>query len=95
MGLTLRFMRRSKAVRESMPDGDYRDWKDIGASGGQHRGRTHRTKDLRHEHRTRIVQGRIQHPRQRGVASRYSLPHTLLPPCRDEEISRTQAQAED
>ena len=29
MGLTYRFMRRSKAVRESMPDGDYRDWKDI------------------------------------------------------------------
>jgi menaquinone-dependent protoporphyrinogen oxidase len=31
MGLTYRFMRRSKAVRESMPDGDYRDWKDIEA----------------------------------------------------------------
>ena len=29
-GLTYRFMRRSKAVRESMPDGDYRDWKEIG-----------------------------------------------------------------
>jgi menaquinone-dependent protoporphyrinogen oxidase len=29
MGLTYRFMRRSKAVRESMPNGDYRDWKDI------------------------------------------------------------------
>jgi menaquinone-dependent protoporphyrinogen oxidase len=29
MGLTYRFMRRSKSVRESMPDGDYRDWKDI------------------------------------------------------------------
>jgi hypothetical protein len=24
-------MRRSKSVRESMPDGDYRDWKDIEA----------------------------------------------------------------
>jgi menaquinone-dependent protoporphyrinogen oxidase len=31
MGLTYRFMKRSKAVRESMPDGDYRDWKDIEA----------------------------------------------------------------
>jgi len=31
MGITYRFMRRSKAVRESMPDGDYRDWKDIEA----------------------------------------------------------------
>jgi len=31
MGLTYRFMRRSKAVRESMPDGDYRDWKEIEA----------------------------------------------------------------
>ena len=31
MGLTLKIMRRSKAVRESMPDGDYRDWEDIGA----------------------------------------------------------------
>ena len=31
MGLTYRLMRRSKAVRESMPDGDYRDWKDIEA----------------------------------------------------------------
>jgi menaquinone-dependent protoporphyrinogen oxidase len=31
MGLTYRFMRRSKAIRESMPDGDYRDWKDIEA----------------------------------------------------------------
>ena len=31
MGLTLRFMRRSQAVRESMPDGDYRDWNSIGA----------------------------------------------------------------
>jgi len=29
MGLTYRFMRRSKAVRDSMPDGDYRDWKEI------------------------------------------------------------------
>jgi len=29
MGLTYKFMRRSKAVRESMPDGDYRDWKEI------------------------------------------------------------------
>jgi len=29
MGLTYRFMRRSKAIRESMPDGDYRDWKEI------------------------------------------------------------------
>ena len=34
MGLTYRFMRRSKAVRESMPDGDYRDWKDIEAWAG-------------------------------------------------------------
>ncbi len=31
MGLTYRFMRRSKAIRESMPDGDYRDWKEIEA----------------------------------------------------------------
>jgi menaquinone-dependent protoporphyrinogen oxidase len=31
MGLTYRLMRRSKAVRESMPDGDYRDWKVIEA----------------------------------------------------------------
>jgi len=31
MGLTYRLMRHSKAVRESMPDGDYRDWKEIGA----------------------------------------------------------------
>ncbi len=31
MGLTYRFMLRSKTVRESMPDGDYRDWKDIEA----------------------------------------------------------------
>jgi len=31
MGLTYRFMRSSKAVRESMPEGDYRDWKDIEA----------------------------------------------------------------
>ena len=29
MGLTYRFMRRSKAIRDSMPDGDYRDWKEI------------------------------------------------------------------
>jgi menaquinone-dependent protoporphyrinogen oxidase len=29
MGLTYRLMRRSKSVRESMPDGDYRDWKEI------------------------------------------------------------------
>jgi len=31
MGLTYRFMRRSKAIRDSMPDGDYRDWKEIEA----------------------------------------------------------------
>jgi len=31
MGLVYRFMLRSKAVRESMPDGDYRDWKAIEA----------------------------------------------------------------
>ena len=31
MGLAYRVMRRSKAVRESMPDGDYRDWKNIEA----------------------------------------------------------------
>jgi menaquinone-dependent protoporphyrinogen oxidase len=31
MGITYRLMRRSKAVRESMPDGDYRDWKDVEA----------------------------------------------------------------
>jgi menaquinone-dependent protoporphyrinogen oxidase len=31
MGLTYRFMRRSKTVRESMPDGDYRDWNEIEA----------------------------------------------------------------
>ena len=30
MGLAYRVMRRSKSVRESMPDGDYRDWKSIG-----------------------------------------------------------------
>jgi len=29
MGLTYKFMRRSKAVRESMPEGDYRDWEEI------------------------------------------------------------------
>lgn len=29
MGLTYRLMRRSKSIREWMPDGDYRDWKDI------------------------------------------------------------------
>ncbi len=29
IGLTYRFMQRSKAVRESMPDGDYRDWQDV------------------------------------------------------------------
>ena len=31
MGLTYKFMMRSKSVRESMPDGDYRDWKEIEA----------------------------------------------------------------
>ncbi len=29
VGFTYRLMRRSKTVAESMPDGDYRDWKDI------------------------------------------------------------------
>ena len=29
IGLTYRFMRHSKAARESMPDGDYRDWKEV------------------------------------------------------------------
>jgi menaquinone-dependent protoporphyrinogen oxidase len=29
MGLTYKFVRRSKAARISMPEGDYRDWEDI------------------------------------------------------------------
>jgi len=29
--MTYRLMQRSKSIRESMPDGDYRDWKGIEA----------------------------------------------------------------
>jgi len=29
LGFTYKLIRRSKAARESMPEGDYRDWKDI------------------------------------------------------------------
>jgi menaquinone-dependent protoporphyrinogen oxidase len=31
LGFTYRLIRRSKAARESMPEGDYRDWKDVEA----------------------------------------------------------------
>lgn len=33
-GFTYRLMRRSKMIADSMPDGDYRDWKDIEAQAG-------------------------------------------------------------
>jgi menaquinone-dependent protoporphyrinogen oxidase len=29
MGLAYKFIRRSKTMRESMPDGDYRDWEEV------------------------------------------------------------------